>query len=75
MEKSITKKVADFAQPVETERFEKMHLIQYVETDRNCAYCSGPGNRKRAMYVCTGCTDPPHLHSKDCFYKYHTQRK
>ena len=48
------------------ERFEdKPHLIGYVEKDRNCCQ-----SRKHTKFICTGCSDQPYLHPKDCFIKY-----
>lgn len=61
------------AQPVQVERHnaKKMHLIEYVDDDRNCVYCSKPTDRKRTKFVCSGCLDRPHLHPKHCFMLYH----
>jgi hypothetical protein len=49
------------------------HLIDYHKDDRNCVVCSTPTNRKRTHFICTGCSDKPHLHPKECFCKYHTE--
>ena len=55
------------------ERFEdKSHLIGYVEKDRNCCVCNTPQSRKRTTFICTGCSDQPYLHPKECFIKYHS---
>ena len=42
------------------------HLVDYVKADRNCVVCSGTVCR-RTNFVCTGCSDTPHLHPKGCF--------
>ena len=58
------------------ERFTgNLHLIDQAPSDRDCAYCSKGvkgGPRRRTVYYCTGCSDKPFLHPKDCFRKYHT---
>ena len=56
------------------ERFNNTrHLIEYVESDRNCVVCSTAVNRKRTKFKCSGCSNEPHLHSKDCFLIYHSR--
>ena len=60
------------ANPVERLESNK-HLIDWVKNDRSCKVCSGPGNRKRTNFVCTGCSDRPHLHPKGCFKAYHSK--
>ncbi|XP_035824731.1 piggyBac transposable element-derived protein 4-like [Aplysia californica] len=67
----------DPAKSVSCERFvtSKMPLIHYDGRDGNCVACSGPGGgRKRTVFVCSGRSDRPFLHPKNCFYKYHTHR-
>ena len=55
------------------ERFEdKPHLIGFVDQDRNCCVCSTAQSRKCTKFICTGCSDKPYLHPKDCFIKYHS---
>lgn len=63
------------AQMVKFERFDNSvkHLIQFVEKARNCKVCSKPGDRNRTHFTCSGCSDRPYLHPKDCFYEYHTE--
>ena len=57
------------------ERFEKKkHLVGYVDSDRNCVVCSTSEKRRRTNFVCTGCSDKPHLHPKNCFEVYHTPK-
>ena len=58
------------------ERFDSRlrHIVMYVPADRNCVVCSTPVTRKRTNYICSGCSDKPHLHPKECFEIYHTRR-
>ena len=61
--------------PVPVRLGDTRHLVDAVESDRDCKVCSsraGAG-RKRTIYVCTNCPDEPHLCAKSCFLKYHTQ--
>ena len=59
---------------VQMERYtQKQHIIQYVQQDRNCVYCSSANTRKRTNYICSSCSVHPHLHPKDCFEKYHKE--
>ena len=51
----------------------KPHLVGYVNEDRNCLVCSTPVRRQRTKFICTGCSNRPHLHPKDCFGIYHTK--
>ena len=52
-----------------------MHLIEHAgpRNDRRCVVCSTPENPRRAQYICGTCPNKPHLHPKDCFFKYHKQ--
>ena len=62
-----------FSDDVQLERFEKKkHLVGYVDSDRNCVVCSTSEKRRRTNFVCTGCSDKPHPHPKNCFEVYHT---
>ena len=51
----------------------RRNLILFVDKDRNCCVCSTPQSRKRTKFICTGCSDQPYLHAKDCFIKYHSK--
>uniref|UniRef100_A0A0B7B5W3 PiggyBac transposable element-derived protein domain-containing protein n=1 Tax=Arion vulgaris TaxID=1028688 RepID=A0A0B7B5W3_9EUPU len=48
-----------------------MHLVEYITKDRKCLVCSTPAKLKRTNFICSGCTDRPHLHPKTCFAFYH----
>ena len=39
------------------------HLIEKVNDDRRCKFCSTPQAPKRTNYVCSTCPDRPHLHA------------
>ena len=70
---TLLKRVRQVSNPV-LERFNNTrHLIKYVESDRNCVVCSTPVNRKRTNFICSGCSNEPHLHPKDCFLIYHSR--
>ena len=38
----------------------KMHLVVYVNADRNCVICSRPKKRKRTNFICSGCESKPY---------------
>ncbi|XP_005099007.1 piggyBac transposable element-derived protein 4 [Aplysia californica] len=51
------------------------HLVAHSPNDRICHYCSkGTGKRMRTNFFCSGCSTKPHLHPKDCFERYHTDK-
>ena len=39
------------------------HIVVWIDSDRNCAVCSTPGDRKRTKHL--------YLHTKNCFEQFH----
>ena len=47
------------------------HLVIWHKDDRNCAFCSVPGQRKRTAFKCNTCD--VYLHPKNCFEQFHSK--
>lgn len=60
--------------PVERFNSHIRHIVQYNPSDRNCVVCSTPATRRRTNFICSGCSDRPYLHPKECFEIYHTKQ-
>lgn len=52
------------------------HVLELSRTKTDCRVCSdrSRGVRHETLWICTTCTDRPHLHPGNCYVRYHTVR-